>query len=87
MCLTFKCLHEGYYVAPADGSTFPKNGIYLDDLWTVRTTPALLERSPDAPYRIEDPDSYIVGESLTLGQAIIRAKSYQQARHTGAWTL
>lgn len=60
---------DEFWVAPDDGSRFDRS-TFSQDLYEIRTTPALRASSPDAPYRVSTPDSYIIASGKTLDEAM-----------------
>jgi hypothetical protein len=66
MRLIFRRLTADYWVANPDGSATERLG---EEIYVVRTTPALVRDSPQAPWRSQSPDGYIMAEGLTLSAA------------------
>lgn len=66
MRLIFRRLAADYWVANEDGSATERLG---EPVYVVRTTPVLLRDSPNAPWRSESPDGYIMASGVTFSAA------------------
>ena len=65
---------DEFWVAPDDGSGFERNA-YSQDLYQIRTTPALRADSPETPYRVSTPDGYIIASGVTYRDAVNAANA------------
>jgi hypothetical protein len=80
MRLQFSLLHRGmlggdeFWVAPEDGAAFDRN-TFMQDLYEIRTTPALRRDTPDTPYRVSTPDGYIIASGVTYRDAVNAANA------------